>query len=275
MDRCRAISLSAARVIVTRPERDALRWVDDLRRLGFAADALPLIEIAALPDPAPLRQVWEELHSYAALMFVSGHAVDGFLASNAARALQWRENIATDSVANRLRFLAPGPGTVTALLDAGVGAAQIDAPAADASQFDSEALWAVVGGQAWQGRRVLIVRGQGAAGSEATPGRDWLARQFTAAGARVDMVAVYRRLAPVLTAPQLQLMRTASRDGSVWLFSSSESVAHLPPHDWSGSCAIATHPRIAKAVRAAGWGVVAESRPTLSDIVASIESMQP
>jgi hypothetical protein len=28
-------------------------------------------------------------------------------------------------------------------------------------------------------------------------------------------------------------------------------------------------------VRAAGWGVVAESRPALADIVASIESMQP
>ncbi|MDQ3273162.1 MAG: uroporphyrinogen-III synthase, partial [Pseudomonadota bacterium] len=62
---------------------------------------------------------------------------------------------------------------------------------------------------------------------------------------------------------------------SVWLFSSSEAVGHLPPGDWSQGRALATHPRIAEAARAAGWGVVVESRPTLADIVASIESMQP
>jgi uroporphyrinogen-III synthase len=161
---------------------------------------------------------------------------------------------------------------VAALCRAGVPAAQIDAPAADARQFDSEALWAAVGRQPWQGRRVLIVRGQGTA---AAPGRDWLAQQLLAAGAQVDFVAVYQRRAPVFTAPQRQLLAAAARDGSVWLFSSSEAVAHLPPQDWSRARAVATHPRIAEAVRAAGWGVVAESRPALEDIVASIESMPP
>ncbi len=268
--------MKASRVIVTRPEREAQRWVHDLRALGMNAEALPLLEIAPLPESAQLIKVWQELDTYAALMFVSGNAVDFFFASNPALAQHSRAELAIDLIANPLRFLAPGPGTVAALCSAGVPLDRIDAPAADATQFDSEALWAVVGRQTWQGKRVLIVRGQGAANADpAAPGRDWLARQFATAGAHVDFVAVYQRQAPVFSPQQLKLADAAASDGSVWLFSSSEAVAHLPAGDWSQARAVATHPRIAEAVRAAGWGVVAESRPALRDIVASIESMQP
>ena len=272
------------RVIVTRPERDASRWVHALQQHGLQAEALPLIDIAALPDSGDLRQAWREIGGYAALMFVSANAVDCFFASNEAPALIERAKAAINFVANSAstgatspRFMAPGPGTVAALRHAGVPDAQIDAPAADAGQFDSEALWAVVSHLPWRGRRVLIVRGQsaGAGVATGTTGRDWLAQQLQTAGAQVDVVAVYQRRAPVFTAPQRQLLAAAAHDGSVWLFSSSEALAHLPPQDWSQARAVATHPRIAKAVRAAGWAVVAESRPALEDIVASIESIQP
>jgi uroporphyrinogen-III synthase len=272
--------LNTVRVIVTRPERDARRWVQALQQHGLQAEALPLISISALPGAPGLQQAWREIDSYAALMFVSANAVDCFFASKPTTDQQGRAQTAMNSVATGApagaampRCMAPGPGTVAALRAAGVPAARIDAPAADASQFDSEALWALVRHQPWQGRRVLIVRGQsaGAPGS----GRDWLARQLVAAGAQVDFVAVYERRAPLFTAAQRQLIEAAAHDGSVWLFSSSEALAQLPPQDWSQARAVATHPRIAQAVRAAGWAVVAESRPALADIVASIESMQP
>jgi uroporphyrinogen-III synthase len=180
--------------------------------------------------------------------------------------------------------MAPGPGTVAALRAAGIPAAQIDAPAADASQFDSEALWRVVGARDWQGRKVLIVRGQSAGGQGATSGRDWIVRQWQGAGASVDFVGVYQRRAPILTDVQLTRARQASADGSVWLFSSSEAVANLAGQaglqgvDWGRARAVATHPRIAQAVRTAGWGVVVESRPALKDIgqaLGSIESHYP
>ncbi len=286
MPRCfeRRPVLSAVRVIVTRPERDARRWVQNLQQHGLQAQALPLIEIFALPDSASLQRARREIDRYAALMFVSGNAVDGFFTSKPSSSLTNRPQVAINCVAIEAldegaapRFLAPGPGTVAALRRAGVPAARIDAPAADASQFDSEALWATIAHHPWRGRRVLIVRGQSAGTGDTVgaPGRDWLARQFLAAGAQVDFVAVYQRRAPVFTESQRQLLETAARDGSIWLFSSSEAVAHLPAQDWSQARAVATHPRIAEAVRAAGWGVVAESRPALKDIVASIESMQP
>jgi uroporphyrinogen-III synthase len=264
-------------VIVTRPARDADRWVLALQARGLRAEALPLIEIAALPPSQALQQAWCDITAYAALMFVSGNAVEGFLASNQAQALIRRAQAATDSIADEVpRFLAPGPGTVAALRDAGVPDALIDAPAADAGQFDSEALWAVAGRHPWQGRHVLIVRGQSAgADAAAGAGRDWLAQQLAAAGAAVDAVAVYERRAPVFTPRQLQRIGEAAGDGSIWLLSSSEALANLPAGQWSQARAVATHPRIAEAAHAAGWGVVVQSRPALEDIVASIESIQP
>ena len=301
----------ALRVIVTRPESDAAHWVRQLQQEGFDAEALPLIEIAPVSGAASqqaLRQAWETLPGYAACLFVSGHAVAHFFNANPAlvtanpaqaAATQAGTGVAHQPLAHAgsvlalppgLRCLAPGPGTVAALRAAGVPDAQIDAPAPDASQFDSEALWQVIGQRDWRGRRVLVVRGhsagaQGAQGAQgASSGRDWIARQWHDAGAQVDFVGVYQRQAPLLDAAQLQRVRAASRDGSVWLFSSSEALANLlglaglEGVDWRGARAIATHPRIEAAVRAAGWGVVAPSRPALDDIrvtLASLESSHP
>ena len=266
--------MSSVPVIVTRPRRDAARWVQDLQARGLKAEALPLITITLLPDLPALRQTWNQMSVYTALMFVSGNAVEGFFASNQAEALVQIAQVATDSIASGApRFLAPGPGTVAALRHAGIPQALIDAPADDAAQFDSEALWALLAHRPWEGQRVLVLRGQSAHTGAA--GRDWLARQLEAAGAQVDFACVYERRAPLFSAQQLQRIDAAARDGSVWLFSSSEAVGNLPPQDWSQARAVATHPRIAEAARKAGWGVVVQSRPALADIMASIESVQP
>jgi uroporphyrinogen-III synthase len=277
MPRMPVPAAGAASVIVTRPAADARHWVDQLRQEGFAAEALPLIAIAPGSDTAALAQARQALGRYAACMFVSGNAVEYFFKTPLAGA---------EGLPPSLRLMAPGPGTVAALLAAGVPAAQVDAPADSAGQFDSEALWAVVGERDWRGRRVLVVRGESpdAAGGAVSSGRDWIARQWEAAGAQVDFVGVYQRRAPQLSDQQLARARAASADGSVWLFSSSEALANLTRLpalagvDWRKARAVATHPRIEEAVRAAGWGVVVASRPALKDIrdtLASIESLYP
>ncbi|MFZ2387717.1 MAG: uroporphyrinogen-III synthase [Polaromonas sp.] len=289
--------MSAVRVIVTRPAGDAQRWVQQLQQGGIEAEALPLIEIAPASSASTvqaLQQAWQTLDSYAASMFVSAHAVAYFFKENKAVTDVIREQSAINKIAKSnfeglpqsLRFMAPGPGTVAALQAVGIPAGRIDAPAPDARQFDSEALWQVIGRRDWQGRRVLVVRGQSeaAVGGAASSGRDWLARQWAAAGAQVDFLAVYQRRAPKLSEAQLQRARAAGVDGSIWIFSSSEAVANLSSMpglegmDWSRARAVATHPRIAEAVRALGWGVVVESRPALKDIrdtLGSIESSHP
>ena len=286
--------MCATRVIVTRPELEAAHWVDQLQRRGFDAEALPLIEIApasGLDAALALQTAWDSLADYAGCMFVSGNAVSQFFKqkrppAHLIRAQEAIKNIAFDVLTDlpeHLRFMAPGPGTVAALRAAGVPDTQIDGPAADAQQFDSEALWRVVGQRDWQGLRVLIVRGQSVTaqggspeGASGAPGRDWIARQWTAAGAQVDFVCVYLRRPPLLSAAQVQLARDASADGSVWLLSSSEAVenlASLGAVDLGAARAVATHPRIARAARNAGWAVVVESRPQLDDISEAIASL--
>ena len=263
-------------VIVTRPAPDAQRWVDQLQQRGISAEALPLIEIASMADVTAARAAWVHLDDYAAVMFVSGNAVDHFFAIQRSGAELNQQDLASFK---SVRFMAPGPGTAQMLAAQGVPAAQIDTPPADAAQFDSEALWRVIGARNWTAQRVLIVRGQsGHIGTSdaAGAGREWLANQLENAGASVDFVVVYERRAPRFTEAQQRRIVASQRDGSVWLISSSEALAHLPPAaDWSQARAIATHSRIAHAAQAAGWGVVIESRPALADIVTSIELLHP
>ncbi len=253
-----------SRVIVTRPARDAARWVAALAAHGVAAEALPLIDIVPEPMAGELARARAGLGAQDIAMFVSGNAVDGFLST--------AHGPAPDAVATRA--WSPGPGTTAALRAAGWPSARIDAPAPDATQFDSESLWAQVHGQVRAGLRVLIVRGGDAAGRVA--GRDWLAAQLAERGAVVEQVVAYRRAPPVWDEAR-RAQAASAADGSLWLLSSSEAIANLgaglPQQDWSGAAALATHPRIAQAARQAGFGTVRETRPALDAVVASIESM--
>lgn len=259
------------RVIVTRPQREAQRWVLDLSTFGLDALALPLIEVGPVDDPANVVQAWQHLGEYVGVMFVSGNAAEHFFASKPAVAPKFSGSSATNT-----RAWATGPGTARALLREGVSASRLDVPASDAGQFDSEALWQVVSAQVHAGDRVLIVRGGDSVGSVAQgTGREWFANRVTQAGARAEFVVAYQRSAPEFNALESQLARKAASDGSVWLFSSTEAVtnlsAWLPGQSWAGARALATHPRIASAVKQAGFGVVCESRPTLPDVVASLK----
>ena len=248
------------RLIVTRPRAQAAAWVRELLALGQQVSALPLIEIAPLDDPAPLRQAWQGLDGYAWVVFVSANAVQHFFAA-APPGLGWPAGVLAGST---------GPGTSAALRAAGVSEAALVEPAADAPAFDSEALWARVSGQDWSGRRVLVVRGE--------DGRDWLAETLRARGAAVDFVAAYRRRAPLCGAAETALLQAAlaAPAAHLWLFSSSEAVANLqalaPTADWSRSAALASHPRIVQAARAAGFGRVDLTAPVPAAVVALLEA---
>ena len=274
------------RVIVTRPAREAAQWVQELSQQGVRAQALPLIQVGPVPELAPLQAAWRQLPAFAAVMFVSANAAEQFFA---AKPVSASTTAFTAEGALQPRAWATGPGTTAALLRAGVAPAVLDAPPADAAQFDSEALWARVSHQVQAGSRVLIVRGRDAVALDATGaadtvapdaagvGRDWLAQRLQQAGARVEWVVAYQRTAPVWLAPERALAQQAASDGSVWLFSSTQAVTHLlallPGQAWTAARAVATHARIAQALRNAGFGRVTESRPTLRDVMASIESM--
>ena len=250
------------RVLVTRPAGQAGEWVEGLRAAGLDAVALPLIGIGPPEDLAAVREAWARLPGHAMAMFVSPNAAEHFFAARPAGAA-WPAGVVAAS---------PGPGTTATLKHLGVPAAAIAEPAADAPQFDSEALWAVVGpSRSWTGAEVLIVRG--------TSGRDWFASQLAGQGARVAYVAAYQRGAPVLDEPSKQALAEALADPAahLWFFSSSEAIDHLdalaPGGDWRSARAVATHPRIAERARRLGIGEVTEARPAMPAVVGCIQSL--
>jgi uroporphyrinogen-III synthase len=265
------------RVIVTRPRHEAERWALELSALAFEAVALPLIQVGPVADPSDLMQAWQHLGDYVGVMFVSGNAVEQFFSSKPATVMGF--NAQTDA---QTRAWATGPGTAKALWRCGVAAQLIDAPPPAAGQFDSEALWRVVAMQVRAGDRVLIVRGAQQAANPKSDGllgngRDWFAKQLAQVGAHVDFVVAYQRGAPEFSHFDFELARQASSDGSVWLFSSTEALTNLgallPGQSWDAAIALATHPRIATAVKNAGFGVVLESRPTLTDVVVCLKHL--
>jgi uroporphyrinogen-III synthase len=267
----------ARRLLVTRPAEAAARDVAALLALGVPADALPLIHIEPLGERQALRRAWAELPQYRLVMFVSRTAVQHFFAfrpegpgaalapaqatgaappgnTTAAEPVAESDCVAAPGWPQHVLAAAPGPGTLQALSDAGVPPAACVAPAIDAPAHDSEALWERLRGEDWRGQRALIVAGEG--------GRDWFELTLASAGAQVDRLSVYRRGLPLLDDAQRSWLASA-RDCPghwIWQFSSGEAIDHLgqlaPGADWSRSQALAPHPRIEAAARAAGFGSV-------------------
>lgn len=281
-----ASSPHAPRALITRPEPEASQWVHALAAQGLQADAFPLICIGPAPDAHRLQEAQRHVLDYRALMFVSGNAARSFFDENTAAAFIQHAQRAINSRAS-VRVWSPGPGTARTLRSLGVPAAWLDQPAADAAQFDSESLWQQVGSSLQPGDRVLIVRGSDSAGHYPTDalaafsegaGREWLSAQIRLAGGSVDYVAAYTRTAPVWTPEALARARSAARDGSPWVLSSAQALRHLttalPAHHWEHACAVTTHPRIADAARAAGFGTVLECRPSLIDVSARLASIE-
>jgi uroporphyrinogen-III synthase len=246
------------RVIVTRPAAQAGPWIAALQARRHDAVALPLIEIGPVASAADIDAAWQGLSTQALVFFVSANAVLHFFAHRPAHTPWPAATLAA----------APGPGTAQALRAQGLPEACVVGPAPDAPTFDSEALWARLAGRDWHDASVLIVRGE--------QGRDWLADQLQAAGARTSYLAAYRRLPPTPDDAGRRLLAAARADpaGHLWLFSSSEAVRHLaalwrvPP----GARALASHPRIAAAARAAGFGFVDEASPTLEATLAAVDA---
>jgi uroporphyrinogen-III synthase len=255
------------RLIVTRPAAQAGAWVTALQALGQDAVSLPLMAIGPPDDLAPVRAAWQQLPQCSLAMFVSANAVAHFFAAADG---PWPAGVRAGST---------GPGTSAALREAGVPQALLVEPAADATQFDSEALWARLAHEDWSGRQALVVRGE--------EGRDWLADTLRGRGAQVRFVAAYRRLAPQPGPEGQALLAQALAEpaGHLWLFSSSEAVSHLRTlaagAEWRRSRAVASHPRIAQAARDAGFGQVQLAAPAPAAVAAlaaawpSIQSATP
>ncbi|MFM7698475.1 MAG: uroporphyrinogen-III synthase, partial [Limnohabitans sp.] len=257
------------RVILTRPSSDSQAWVSGLQHADHQVLHWPLIDIAPVsPTPLFLEMLASAANSQA-IMFVSRNAVTHALAAG------WQASQDAGP-----RCWATGPGTRQALLEAGVPAARIDAPPADAVQFDTEALWHQVQHLVRAQDMVWIFRGADADNAESAMegvGRDWLQQQLQHAGVTVKTYAVYQRICPHWDAAQVAQASAAASDGSVWVFTSSQALTHLnqllPAVDWKLAKAIATHERIAHAAQQLGVGHVWVCKPALGAVLSLLESL--
>lgn len=279
------------RLLITRPQAQAEAWVQDLRAAGLDAEALPLLATAALDDPRAVRAAWADPAGWDLIVAVSPNAVQHALAARPP-GLPWPPGGLLG---------APGPGTARAWAEGGAPPSRLRAPGAQAPRHDTEALWALLAAERdWRGARVLILRGtadgagpQAAAeappppdpGPEAGPdrgvGREWLGEVLARAGAQVHTLACYRRGAPAAPTARLQAL-AADAAGLAWVFSSREALEQLgalgvaaglapaeaPWTPWRAGRALATHPRIAAAAEAAGFGPTPVLRPQVEALIA-------
>jgi len=243
-------------LLVTRPRPQCAAWLARLAELGVRAVALPLIEILPARDLVPVQAAWAALAAVDLAVFVSPNAVEQFFAQASG---PWPANTLAACV---------GPGSAQALVRHGVPATQVVQPAGDAASLDSEHLWEQLAPlRDWAGARVLLLRGDG--------GREWLAERLAEAGASVEAVTVYHREGPRLDAAETALLDDvlAAPRAYVWLFSSAEAVGHLKGLALAGQRAIATHPRIAEAARAAGFVPVVLARPAPEAVTQALEGL--
>ena len=247
--------------VVTRPAGQSGELSARLAADGIETLEFPLIDIAPVVDDAPLRAAFASLDRYALVVFVSPNAVDHAFAKFDAI---WPHALPIGVV---------GPGSIASLARHGVAAPghRIVSPSSsvddDGARFDSEALYAALetelGEGAFEGKRVLIVRGDG--------GREWLADRLREAGAQVEAVAAYRRVVPDPSIGAWERVHALLAGAPhAWLVTSSEGVRNLNElaHEHLTATEItalkraplvAPHPRIAETARGLGFDSITMS----------------
>ena len=175
-------ALEGITVVVTRPARQAGRFLAMLQDAGASAILLPAIEIEPIElDAASRARLAPDDFDWA--IYTSANAVRGSLQQLARPA--------------RTRVAAIGHATARALEEQGIPVAAVPQGASD-----SEGLLALAPFADLRGQRVLILKGAG--------GRTLLREELARRGAEVVLGEVYRRRPTAADPAALEALRTAS-----------------------------------------------------------------
>jgi uroporphyrinogen-III synthase len=249
-------------VVVTRPGAAGQALAAELTRRGQPAMWLPAFEFGPPPDEARARAVLASLADFDLAVLVSPQAAR---ATGALLAGPWPVGTAIAAV---------GAGTRAAVLAALAGsehAKLLPARDEDLDGSGSEALWPLLQAMQPLPRRVLLLRAQS--------GREWLVEKLQAAGSEVTPLAVYSRLPCAPSAELRAGLAAAAAGGLASIVSSSDAVDALAGaldgqpevlRALRAGRALASHPRIAERLRAAGFARVAVCAPDADAIIASL-----
>ncbi len=233
-----ALPLLGQVVVVTRPRGQSGPLVARLRALGADVVELPLIEFRALEFDPP------EWGGYDWAIFTSANGVEFFFAHVEPR--------------RGPRICALGPATAAALRARGL------APDLAPEEHVGEGVVEALREAGVEGARVLVARAEEA--------RDVIPAELGRLGARVDVLPVYRTVAPEGLEQKARELFEAARPHWVTLTSAS-TVRHLlraVPRELLEGVRIATiGPVTSAAVREAGLDVEAEASPYTAEGLAA------
>jgi len=221
-------------VLVTRPAHQAEGLCGLIEQAGGRAIRLPVIEIIGPKDEAAARDSLARLAEFDIVIFISANAVH--------RCYQY------------IGMALPAGPQIAAVGQATARQLQQDfqqgADLLPAEGYNSEALLAMPALTAVQGKKILIIKGEG--------GRDLLASCLTDRGANVSYANLYRRSIPVGAAQQLATIRHEAKVDIVVL-TSGEGITNLlsladeSSRSWLCSVIwLVIHPRLQDLARQAG-----------------------
>ncbi|MEI8257798.1 MAG: uroporphyrinogen-III synthase, partial [Deltaproteobacteria bacterium] len=203
--------LFGRRVLVTRAKEQAGGLVDALAERGAEPVMFPAIAFAPPGDSARVDRAIREAHTYDLAVFTSANGVDRWFAA-------MRTHRRDARALARARVVAIGPATAAALEKHGIVADAVPTEhRGEAAAVTSLEQLASRGGPA--GARVLLARAEVA--------RDVLPDALRAAGAIVDVVAVYRTIPA--EGRDVDALVSALRAGQIdaATFTSSSTVDHV------------------------------------------------
>ena len=253
--------LAGRRVLVTRSEAQAGRLVAALRQAGAEPVVAPMIQLVPLGATPEVSAALSNLAQYELLLFTSANAVRCFV-----EAASRQKTLA----ALRPRIVCVGPATAQAARELDLAVHLVPT-----QRFDAEGLLeAVCAAFPLAGRRILLPR--------AARARDVLPEGLRRAGARVDVVAVYRtEPAPADAGALCARLVRGEIDGLT--FTSPSTVRHFlacldaPARSAARRCVVAAlGPVTAQALREAGLppDVIAERAESAALVDALGEAMR-
>jgi uroporphyrinogen III methyltransferase / synthase len=202
--------LAGRTIVVTRAQSQADEFVTALEQYGASVIVCPTIEVRELESYERLDEAIDHLYGYDWLIFTSVNGVEYFF-----RRLKVREREISDL--DELKVCAIGEATADRLRDLYIHVDVIP------EEFKAEGVFAALeryvgGAEGLKGLNVLIPR--------ASVARDYLPNALHEAGARIDIVPVYRTCLPEnLDRGRVAAMLSGSADCIA--FTSSSTVRNL------------------------------------------------
>ena len=204
------LPLSGRTIVITRALAQADEFTHELEQYGAQVIACPTIEILELDDYERLDEAIGHLYGYDWLILTSVNAANYFFKRLTERGLD-------ASGLDELKVCAIGEATAERLRELHVHVDLIP------NEFKAEGVFAALerfigGAEAFKGLNILLPR--------ASVARDFLPKTLAAAGARIDVVPVYRTALPQnLDRGRVAAMLSGSADCIA--FTSSSTVRNL------------------------------------------------